>query len=73
MDRGPDLIPALLGVWKARAAYTPLEPAYPAERWAGVLADAGALVVVADPAYADRIREVHAARSSPPACGRTGR
>ncbi|GGS78130.1 hypothetical protein GCM10010156_41180 [Planobispora rosea] len=60
MDRGPDLLPALLGVWKARAAYTPLEPAYPAERWGGVLADAGALVVVADPAYAGRIREVHA-------------
>ncbi|MBG0832651.1 amino acid adenylation domain-containing protein [Planomonospora sp. ID67723] len=60
MDRGPDLIPVLLGVWKARAAYTPLEPAYPAERWGGVLADAGAPVVVADPAYAGRVREVHA-------------
>ncbi|MFG3701836.1 amino acid adenylation domain-containing protein [Micromonospora sp. NPDC047620] len=47
LDRGPDLVPTLLGVLKAGAAYLPLDPAQPAERIAYLLADSGARVVVA--------------------------
>jgi amino acid adenylation domain-containing protein len=40
VERGLDLVVALLGVAKAAAAYLPIDPAYPAERIAYMLADA---------------------------------
>ncbi|WP_128092674.1 non-ribosomal peptide synthetase, partial [Streptomyces afghaniensis] len=46
LERGPDLMPTLLGVLKAGAGYLPLDPANPADRFGFVLADAGAQVVV---------------------------
>ncbi|MEU0076256.1 amino acid adenylation domain-containing protein, partial [Streptomyces sp. NPDC006332] len=46
LERGPDLMPTLLGVLKAGAGYLPLDPANPADRFGFVLADAGARVVV---------------------------
>ncbi|HFQ93464.1 MAG TPA: amino acid adenylation domain-containing protein, partial [Anaerolineae bacterium] len=39
-DRSPQMIVALLGILKAGAAYLPLDPDYPAERLAYMLADA---------------------------------
>jgi amino acid adenylation domain-containing protein len=54
-ERTPDLVAALLGVWKAGAAYVPLDPAYPAERLAFVLADSGAHLVVGDEASLARV------------------
>ncbi|MFD9396828.1 amino acid adenylation domain-containing protein, partial [Streptomyces sp. NPDC060000] len=46
LERGPDLIPALLGVLKSGAAYLPLDPVNPAERLAYMLADAQASLLV---------------------------
>ncbi|MFJ1855337.1 amino acid adenylation domain-containing protein [Streptomyces sp. NPDC088166] len=46
LERGVDLMVALLGVSKAGGAYLPLDQDYPAERNAYVLADAGAHSVV---------------------------
>ncbi|HEX2202234.1 MAG TPA: amino acid adenylation domain-containing protein, partial [Longimicrobium sp.] len=46
MERGPDLVAALLGVLKAGGAYVPVDPAYPAERIGWMLEDAGAPVVL---------------------------
>ncbi|MEH1101550.1 amino acid adenylation domain-containing protein [Micromonospora sp. CPCC 205561] len=58
LDRGVDLVAALLGVWRAGGAYLPIDPGHPAERVAAMLADAGATVVVTSAAYADRFSGV---------------
>ncbi|MFD9397178.1 amino acid adenylation domain-containing protein, partial [Streptomyces sp. NPDC060000] len=46
LERGPDLVPVLLGVLKSGAAYLPLDPVNPAERLAYMLADAQASLLV---------------------------
>jgi amino acid adenylation domain-containing protein len=46
LERGVDLVVAVLGVLKAGGAYVPLDPAYPAERLAYLLADSGASLLV---------------------------
>ncbi|MFI0913250.1 amino acid adenylation domain-containing protein [Streptomyces abikoensis] len=48
LDRGPDLLACLLGVWKAGGAYVPLDPAHPAERLGYMLENAGARLVVTE-------------------------
>ncbi|MFJ4681217.1 amino acid adenylation domain-containing protein [Kitasatospora sp. NPDC088783] len=45
-ERSPDLVAGLLGVLRTGAAYTPLEPDYPAERLAFLLADSDATVLL---------------------------
>ncbi len=52
LDRTAELPTALLAVLKAGGAYVPLDPAYPAERLAYMVADAGARVVVTQAAHA---------------------
>ncbi|MGW7478002.1 amino acid adenylation domain-containing protein [Nonomuraea muscovyensis] len=52
LDRGPDLLPALLGILGAGAAYLPLEPTLPPERLTYMLDTAQARTAVADPATA---------------------
>ncbi|MFI7703441.1 amino acid adenylation domain-containing protein [Nonomuraea sp. NPDC049480] len=46
LDRDEWLIPALVGVWKAGAAYVPLDPAYPAERLRFMAEDAAVTAVL---------------------------
>lgn len=41
LDRGPDMLAALLGILKAGAGYVPLDPQFPSERLAYMAADAG--------------------------------
>ncbi|MCE6997401.1 amino acid adenylation domain-containing protein [Saccharothrix sp. S26] len=48
LPRDPDLVAAVLGVWQAGAAYVPLDPGWPSDRVAAMLADSGAAVLVAD-------------------------
>ncbi|MFD7657749.1 amino acid adenylation domain-containing protein, partial [Actinosynnema sp. NPDC059797] len=47
LPRTPDLVAAVLGAWRAGAAYVPLDPGWPADRLALMLADSGAAVLVA--------------------------
>ncbi|QQP93606.1 amino acid adenylation domain-containing protein (plasmid) [Skermanella sp. TT6] len=47
LDRGADLLPALLGVHLAGAAYIPLDPAFPAERLAMMVEDGRPAAIVA--------------------------
>ncbi|MFF7358774.1 MULTISPECIES: amino acid adenylation domain-containing protein [Streptomyces] len=55
LPRGRDLLPALLGVWKAGAAYLPLDTALPVQRLEYMLADSGAPVVICSSRSAERI------------------
>jgi amino acid adenylation domain-containing protein/non-ribosomal peptide synthase protein (TIGR01720 family) len=48
LDPSPEAVVALLGVLKAGAAYLPVDPAYPAERLAWLLADARPVAIVSD-------------------------
>ncbi len=56
LPRGAGLIPAMLGVWMAGAAYVPIDPGYPAERLRHMVADAGVRVVLAPSALAGLVR-----------------
>lgn len=48
LERSPELIVALLAVWKAGAAYVPLDPSYPKERLSFMIDDAQPLLVLTD-------------------------
>ncbi|GAB3512340.1 amino acid adenylation domain-containing protein [Phytohabitans suffuscus] len=54
LDRGVDLVAAILGAWKAGAGCLPFDPSYPADRIAHMLTTAGAELAITRAAYADR-------------------
>ena len=54
VERGVDLVASLLGVWKAGAAYVPVDPSFPPERIRLMLASAGVKTVVSSARVADR-------------------
>ncbi|HEX5718866.1 MAG TPA: condensation domain-containing protein, partial [Thermoanaerobaculia bacterium] len=55
LERSLDLVAALLGVLKAGGAYVPLDPAYPVERLAFMVEDAGARLVLTQRSLLDRL------------------
>ena len=65
-ERSVDAVAAILAVLKAGGAYLPLDPAYPAERQAYMLADSGATLLLdgtgagAPAGYAGRVAELAA-------------
>jgi amino acid adenylation domain-containing protein len=59
MDRGPELVLAVLSVLRAGGAYLPLDPQWPAARITAALADAGACALLCDGAGA---RATHGVR-----------
>ncbi|MFH9137388.1 amino acid adenylation domain-containing protein [Streptomyces sp. NPDC017524] len=61
LPRSTELVAAMIGVLKAGAAYVPLDPEYPADRLAEVLADSAAELVLTDGA-ADHALTVAEAR-----------
>ncbi|AHG93598.1 amino acid adenylation domain protein (plasmid) [Gemmatirosa kalamazoonensis] len=60
VERSASLVPALLGVLRAGAAYVPVDASYPAERIAHVLGDAGVRAVLTDAESAPRLPAVEA-------------
>ncbi|GAA2381562.1 hypothetical protein GCM10010404_42370 [Nonomuraea africana] len=73
MERGPELLPALLGVLGAGAAYLPLEPSLPAERLAYMIGEAGARTVLATADTAALLPDGVALRVDGAAAGPLGR
>lgn len=55
IDRGLEMVVAMLAVWKAGGAYVPLDPSYPAERLASVLEDAAPRRVLIQARFRDRL------------------
>jgi amino acid adenylation domain-containing protein len=58
LERSPDLLVALLGVLESGAAWLPLDPEFPRERLAGMIADAAPRVILTDGAAAPRLPDV---------------
>ncbi|HEY2362186.1 MAG TPA: amino acid adenylation domain-containing protein [Candidatus Angelobacter sp.] len=61
MRRSPAMVAAMMGIWKAGAAYVPLDPQYPEERLKLMLADAGAKVVITEESLRSKIQASAAA------------
>jgi amino acid adenylation domain-containing protein len=55
LDRSPELIVALLAILKAGGCYVPLDPAYPAERLAGMAEDCAASLLVTTRSLAETL------------------
>ncbi|WP_326763634.1 amino acid adenylation domain-containing protein [Streptomyces sp. NBC_01591] len=55
LERGPDLVAAVLGVLKAGAPYVPLDPDHPAERLACMVRDTATPVVLTGSAHTGRL------------------
>jgi amino acid adenylation domain-containing protein len=57
MDRGLEMLTAMLAVLKAGAAYLPLDPGFPEERLAYMMADAAPVAVITTQSLASRLPE----------------
>ncbi|HET7228485.1 MAG TPA: amino acid adenylation domain-containing protein [Longimicrobium sp.] len=55
LERGVEMLVAVLGILKAGAAYVPLDPAYPAERLSHMLRNSAARVIVTQRGLAERL------------------
>lgn len=55
LERSPEMIVSMLGILKAGGAYVPLDPAYPGERLAFILQDAGVHVLITQEALRNNL------------------
>ena len=57
VDRSPDLIISVLGIWKAGGAYLPLDSSYPSDRLNFMLKDAQVDLLVTQQMYGDQFSD----------------
>ncbi len=62
LRRGPELVPALFGVWKGGAVHLPLDPELPPERLRHMVTAAGCRLVLTDSALARRLPDLPGVR-----------
>ncbi|HEX2094581.1 MAG TPA: amino acid adenylation domain-containing protein, partial [Longimicrobiaceae bacterium] len=55
VERSAEMVAAVLGILRAGGAFVPLDPQYPAERLAFLLADSGARLLLSDGAAGNRL------------------
>lgn len=65
LERGIDMVVALLAVLKAGGAYVPLDPAYPADRLQYMLADSAPVAVLTQRSLLARLRELDGTTAVP--------
>jgi amino acid adenylation domain-containing protein len=53
-ERCPELVAALLGIFKSGSAYLPLDPAYPAERLSYLISDSAASIILTQRKFSDK-------------------
>ncbi|KAI6781567.1 N-(5-amino-5-carboxypentanoyl)-L-cysteinyl-D-valine synthase [Emericellopsis cladophorae] len=58
MQKSEHMITNILAIWKTGGAYVPIDPAYPDDRIQYILQDTGALAVITDVQYVERMRRV---------------
>jgi len=58
VQRGVDMLAALLGVWWAGGAYVPLDPGFPPARLAVMARGAGLRIIISDAAHCELARSV---------------
>jgi amino acid adenylation domain-containing protein len=63
VGRSADLLAGLFGVWRAGAAYVPLDPAFPVDRLRAMVADAGVRIVVTQTALRGLVADLTDARA----------
>ncbi|HEY0734806.1 MAG TPA: amino acid adenylation domain-containing protein, partial [Herpetosiphonaceae bacterium] len=56
LERSPEMIVGLLGIWKAGGVYVPLDPAYPQDRLHYMLEDSGAAVLLIHQSIEERLQ-----------------
>src|SRR5258708_363695 len=66
LPRSVEMVVALIGILKSGAAYLPLDPDYPAERLAFMIADAQPTLVLSADEYAQRVPELAGQRDRNP-------
>src|SRR5262249_3596036 len=63
VDRSAEMVIGLLAIWKAGAAYLPLDPDYPAERLSFMIEDAGVKLLLTKrhlaPPVPEQVQAVH--------------
>jgi amino acid adenylation domain-containing protein len=62
LSRGPDLVVALLAVWKAGGAYAPFDPGVPPERLGYMLGETDSRVLLTESRFTDRVSSVYQGR-----------